>query len=584
MRAAFRFRLRLVLAFLILIGVFIFVRLYFIQVVQGNDYAEKADRQYMSSGSGLFDRGSIYFTRKDGTLISAASLASGFLVAINPQTLQDAEGAYEAISAIALGSVDRETFLKAAGNENAVYVEVAHHLTDEQGKALSANKSLKGVQVFRERWRMYPGATLASQTLGVVARQSGDTLLAGRTGLEKKYEDVLSRSGEGLYKNFFAELFADLGNALGDARSAQTGDVLTTIEPEVQTRLLKDLLAIEAKYASRETGGIIMDPSTGAIIALGTIPTYDANAFQEADQSLLGNPLVGHVYEFGSIMKPLTMAAALDVGVVTPHTTYNDTGCTTLDTSTICNFDLKARGTVPMQQILSQSLNLGAAFLALRLGPSTLRSYFTSLGFGEKTGIDLPAEASGLIKNLNSPRQIEYATAAFGQGIAITPVEMIRALGALANGGALVDPHVVRAIELDSGLVKPLDWTPDPTRQVFKGETVRQVSEMLTLVVDKALASGAVRIPTMSVAAKTGTSELTKPGGGYYDDRFFHSFFGYFPSYAPRFIILLYTNDPRGVQYASETLTSTFMDLTHFLIDYYDIPPDRGVATSTPSL
>jgi cell division protein FtsI/penicillin-binding protein 2 len=283
------------------------------------------------------------------------------------------------------------------------------------------------------------------------------------------------------------------------------------------------------------------------------------------------------VYEFGSIMKPLTMAAALSAGVVSPSTTYNDTGCMTLDTSTICNFDRKARGVVPMQQILSQSLNMGAAFLAGKLGPTQFRSYFTNLGFGEKTGIDLPAEASGLISNLESPRKIEYATAAFGQGIAVTPVEMLRALGALANDGKTVVPHVVSSVKLDTGVVKALDVAPG--KQVFTPEAARAVSEMLTSVVDHNLSKGTLAIPSLSVAAKTGTAQLTTAAGGYCKDRYFHSFFGYFPAYAPRFIILLYTNDPQGVEYASETLTGTFMDLTHFLSDYYDLPPDREGVT-----
>ena len=179
-----------------------------------------------------------------------------------------------------------------------------------------------------------------------------------------------------------------------------------------------------------------------------------------------------------------------------------------------------------------------------------------------------------MIGNLKSPRQVEYDTAAFGQGIAVTPVEMVRALGALANGGVMVTPHVVSALDLDSGIRRTLEW--DKEVRVFATTSVTQVSQMLTYVVDHNLSNGNVKIPSMSVAAKTGTAQLTTPQGGYYKDRFFHSFFGYFPSYNPRFVILLYTNDPKGVEYASETLTSTFMDLVHFLIDYYDVPPDRA--------
>ncbi len=574
MRRAFRVRLRIILGLVLLIGFAIVVRLYIVQIMHGADYALKADRQYASAGGSLFDRGSIYFTRKDGTLISAATLETGFLVAINPQTIEDPLAAYAAIDKAAGGAImARDSFDTAATNSKAVYVEVAHHLTEAAGEALAAQK-IKGVQVLRERWRVYPGGNLAAQTIGFVAQSASDSELLGRTGLEAKYQDVLSRDGSGLYKNFFAELFSDIGDVLVDARQTREGDIITTIEPEVETRLVQDLAKVNAKYSSKETGGIIMDPATGAIYALATYPTYDSNNFGDASLSTLGNPLVEHVYEFGSIMKALTMASGLDAGVITPSSTYNDTGCITVDTATICNYDLKARGVVPMQEILSQSLNLGAAWVAGKLGPDLMRHYFTALGFGTKTGIDLPSETHGLINNLNSPREVEYDTAAFGQGVAVTPVEMIRALAALAAGGAIPVPHVVSGVRLDSGLTREISWAS--STPVFKAESAREVSTMHTK-----LSNGTAKIPTMSVAAKTGTAQLTNGTGGYYKDRYFHSFFGYFPSYNPRFIILLYTNDPQGVEYASETLTSTYMDLVHFLIDYYDVPPDRGVAPAT---
>ncbi|HUQ29979.1 MAG TPA: penicillin-binding protein 2 [Candidatus Paceibacterota bacterium] len=577
MRAQFRFRIRLIFLGIIAIALLIVVRLYFVQIVHGDDYALKADRQFTSSAGGLFDRGSIYFTRKDGTLISAATLETGFLVALNPQTLTNADTAYAAIQKVASTSVDRETFFAASRKTNQVYIEVAHHLSDAAGHALATQK-IPGIQVLRERWRSYPGDTLASQAVGIVSFGSTDTL-SGRTGLEAYYEATLSRTGDAAYKNFFATLFSNAGDFLVDAKNAREGNVVTTIEPAVETRLASDLAAVQAKYHSKETGGIIMDPATGAIIALGSVPTYDSNDLSSVRPSVLGNPLVEHVYEFGSIMKPLTMASGLDAGAITTNSTYKDTGCITVDTYTICNFDLKARGTATMQQILSQSLNLGVAWIATQLGQEKFRTYFTSL-FGQKTGIDLPSETGGLLGNLSKPQQIGYDTAAFGQGIAITPVQMVRALSALANGGAMTNPHLVSAIKLDSGVTRAIE--AKDSVPVFSSRATEEVSTMLTYVVDHDLAHGKDTIPSMSVAAKTGTAQLTKPGGGYYKDRYFHSFFGYFPSYAPRFIILLYTNDPQGVQYASETLTSTFMDLTQFLIEYYHVPPDRAVTSTNP--
>lgn len=577
MRAQFRSRIRLLLAAVLLIALVILVRLYFVQIVHGAEYAGRSDRQFASGSSGIFDRGSIYFSRKDGTTISAATLAIGFLVAINPQTLRDPAAAYAAIAAVAPAMVSEEGFHAAAGRKHQVYVEVAHHLDEKAGKELAGQK-IPGVEVLRERWRYYPGKELAAQAIGIVSYGSGDTL-SGQTGLEAYYDEVLARSGDALYKNFFATLFSGTENLLADAKSAQRGNIVTTIEPEVETRLVEDLAKINARYSSRSSGGIIMDPATGEIIALAVFPTYDANDFQNASIEELGNPLVEHVHEFGSIMKPLTMAAALDAGVVTPASTYNDTGCITVNTERICNWDRKARGVVEIEEIIKQSLNVGASSLATDLGQERFRSYFTKL-FGEKTGIDLPSEGTALLSNLKTREQVNYNTAAFGQGIAMTPVQMIRALGALANGGKMVKPHLARSVELEGGITRDLDWEDET--QVFSRDAARDTTTMMTELVDEVLSDGTAKIPTMSVAAKTGTAQLSAPDGGYYDDRWFHSFVGFFPSYDPRFIILLYTEDPKGVKYASETLNGTFLGLVHFLIGYYDVPPDRGVPPPAP--
>ncbi|NNM83980.1 penicillin-binding protein 2 [Candidatus Parcubacteria bacterium] len=577
MRAQFRSRIRLILVFFILAALGIILRLYFVQIVHGEEYSLKADHQFSSISSGLFDRGSIYFTRKDGTLISAATLATGFLVAINPQLLGDPEAAYAAIAAVASSTViAHDAFIAAAARKSQIYIEVAHHLSGEEGSTLAA-ENIPGVEVLRERWPIYPGGDLASQTIGVVSYGSGGTL-TGQTGLEAQYDQTLSRPGNGLYQNFFAELFSNAGNLLMSANNAREGNVITSIEPEVETRLVDDLAKVNKRYSSQATGGIIMDPKTGAIIALASYPTLDLNDLASANPALLTNPLVGYVYEFGSIMKPLTMAAGLDAGVITPQTTYDDTGCITVDKAKICNYDHKARGVIPMMQIIKQSLNVGASWVATQLGQDKFRNYFLKY-FGQKTGIDLPSETDALLSNLSKPEQINYDTAAFGQGIAVTPVQMIRALGAIPNGGVMMTPHVATGIQLDTGIIRPLNF-PAPV-PVFSAQAAQEVTDMLTHVfpADAKLAMRAdpsLRMPDVTVASKTGTAQVEKPGGGYYGNIFFHSFYGFFPADNPRFVILLYTNRPQGVEYASASLTPTFMDLTDFLINYYHIPPQQN--------
>ncbi len=573
MRHVFRSRLRILVSIILLFALLLIVRLYFLQIVKGEDYALRAEHQYVNTSQQLYNRGTIYFTRKDGTLISAATLATGFLVAIDPNKIVDAEKAYTALSAVI--DIDKEDFIMRANKTNDPYEEIADRVSEDDGKTIEA-LDIPGVTVIRERWRSYPAARKAARSIGFVA-YNDDNAIAGRFGLERYYEGTLARDGDGLFGNFFAELFADIGNAVVDARDAREGDVVTSIEPVVQEKLDEILMDVHTRYNSRETGGIIMDPSTGEIIALDVVPSFDPNNFGQEDASVLGNPLVEARYEFGSITKALTMAVGLDTGAITPETTYNDTGCITANTKKICNFDLKARGVVPVQEVLSQSLNVGASWIAGRAGHDAMKQYFKDLGMDTETGVDLPSEINGTLANLND-LDVNYFTASFGQGIAQTPMEMVRALGALANDGSIVTPHLATAIRLDSGVTRPLSWgEPD---QVFTPATAATVSGMLTKVVDTALLNGRAKTPEMSVAAKTGTAQMASPEGGYYGDRYFHSFFGYFPAYNPRFIILLYTREPQGVQYASETLTTSFLDTVHFLTNYYAVPPDRAEYTS----
>jgi cell division protein FtsI (penicillin-binding protein 3)/stage V sporulation protein D (sporulation-specific penicillin-binding protein) len=322
------------------------------------------------------------------------------------------------------------------------------------------------------------------------------------------------------------------------------------------------------------TGAIIMDPNTGSIYAMNAVPTFDLNSRQDATIEEFRNPLVEDVYEMGSIIKPLTMAAGLDSGAITRSSSYYDAGFITLNDYTIKNFDGKGRGTVPMQEILNQSLNTGVSWIVTQMGKEKFRTYFTNYGLGEETGIDLPGEAQGLVENLQSPRDVEYATASFGQGIALTPVETIRALASLANGGKLVTPHLADRIEYDDGTIEKIAY-PEP-KQILKEETSEEISRMLSVVVDDALRGGNVALPNHSIGAKTGTAQMAdSAGGGYYEDRYLHSFFGYFPAFEPRFIVFMYTVEPQNVRYASETLTDPFMEIARFLINYYSIPPDR---------
>ena len=562
------FRIRLIGAGATLVALLLIGKLYIVQLLQGDEYREKADRQYASSGREIWDRGSIFFETRNGDRVSAATLQSGVTLAVNPKEIIDVEALYARLAQEL--PLERTAFLAKAGKKNDPYEEIARRVPEERARRLGEEK-LSGVSLSKERWRLYPGGTLAEHLLGFVG-SDGDAL-AGRYGLERYYDDVLSRQRGGLYRNFFAEIFSGIKRAVGPERLE--GDVITSIEPSVEQVLEDTLSRLAMSFSTRRTGGIIMDPGNGRIYAMALSPSFDPNEFgKEADQSRFSNALVESVYEMGSILKPLTLAAGLDAGLITATSTYNDAGSLTLSGKTISNFDGKGRGRVSMQEVLNQSLNTGAATVALKLGKERFLDYFTRFGLGEETGIDLPAEAEGLIRNLASGRDIELATASYGQGVALTPIQTVRALASLGNGGYLVTPHVATKIAYKTGITRSIESTEK--RQALKPETSEEISRMLAEVVDTALLGGQYRMPHHSIAAKTGTALIADPEhGGYYADRFLHAFFGYVPAYSPRFIVFLYAVEPKGVAFASHTLTAPFMEIVKFLINYYEIPPDR---------
>lgn len=574
-----RKRLRLLAAIVLLLGLVFVGRLYMLQIIHGDEFTKEAQSQYVATVPNLYNRGNIYFETKEGKKVAAATVNSGYVIAIVPKLIDDEEADYKAIATV-VPTLSHEEFIIKAKKKADPYEEIATHVPEAAANELKAKK-LAGVQIFRQTWRYYPGGDLAAQAIGFVAYKDKD--LAGRYGLESYYNDVLSRNSENLYVNFFAELFRNLSDTIFDSTEDNSGDLSLTIEPTVQAYLETELQSVMNEWHSEETGGIIMDPKTGAIYAMAVNPSFDLNEYGKVKQvGLFANPIVQDVREMGSIVKPLTMAAGLDAGVISESTTYNDTGHATLNNKTFGNYDGVGRGPhTSMQTILNDSLNTGAAFIVTKLGNARFADYLLNkFHLGEETGIDLPGERQGLVSNLSSKRDIEYATASFGQGFAVTPINMIAALAVLANGGYTVLPHVVDEIDYISGKIKKV--TQNPPEQVLKKETSERISRMLVTVVDKALLHGAVSIPEYSIAAKTGTAQIFRPaseGGGYYEDRYLHTFFGYFPAYDPKFIVFMYTYYPKNATFASHTLTMPFIRITKFLLQYYAVPPDRAVAS-----
>jgi len=566
-KASFQVRIRIVLICIFLVAIILLGRLFFVQVIDKNFYLARADKQYVTPSSNIFDRGSIFFSQKDGSLVTAATITTGFKIAIVPKDIVDVLDAYSKLSPYL--KMDKETFISKASKKDDPYEEIATELSKEQADAIDSFK-IKGVSIFKDNWRTYPGNSLASHTLGFLAYK--DDTLTGQYGLERFYNSTLSKPANESYVNFFAEVFSNIKNTISNTSK---GDIVTTIEPVVQYTLEEELKGAMDKWQADSAGGVIINPQTGEIYAMAGMPDFDLNNFVSVpDVHVFRNPLVENVFEFGSVIKPLVMAGAIDAGVVTPTTTYFDAGSVVVDKKTINNFDKKGRGVATMQEVLDQSLNTGMVFVESKLGNDKFRSYMESYGIGQKTGIDLPNETSGLISNLNSPRDLEYANASFGQGIAITPIEAARAFSIIANGGKLITPHLVKEINYDNGLSKTIDY-PITQENLLKKETTDTITQMLIHVFES-YGGGSYKLNNYSIATKTGTAQVAQEGGkGYYTDRHMHSFFGYFPAHDPKYLIFLFLNNPKHINYASQTLIDPFINITKFILNYYNVPPDR---------
>lgn len=565
--SSFQLRIRIVIICILFVAVILLARLFFVQVIHSNLYIERADKQYITPSSNIFNRGSIFFSKKDGSLVAGATITSGFKLAIVPKNIVDGEVAYSNLSPYI--KMNKETFLSKVEKKNDPYEEIATGLTKEQIIEVE-NLHLSGVSVYKDNWRFYPGENMAAHTIGFLAYKDNDRV--GQYGLERFYDTALSKPKDEAYINFFAEVFSNISDTLSNTN---TGDIITTIEPLVQNTLESELSNAMKKWNADQAGGVIINPQNGEIYAIAGLPNFDLNNFGGvSDVGIYRNPIVESVFEFGSVIKPLVMAGAIDAGVVAPETKYLDTGSVVVDKKTINNFDKKGRGTVTMQDVLDQSLNTGMVFVENKLGHDKFRSYMKSYGIGEKTGIDLPNETSGLIKNLDSPRNIEYANASFGQGIALTPIEATRAFSIIANGGKLITPHLVKEIKYDNGLSKKINHSIIK-ENLLKKESTDIVTRMLIHVFES-YDGGIHKLNSHSVATKTGTAQVAMDNGkGYYTDRHMHSFFGYFPAYDPKFLVFVFIENPKEVKYASQTLIPPFINIAKFIINYYNVPPDR---------
>ncbi|MFQ6000143.1 MAG: peptidoglycan D,D-transpeptidase FtsI family protein [Anaerolineae bacterium] len=430
-----------------------------------------------------------------------------------------------------------------------------------------ASRGLSGVGAIPLPQRIYPEKELACHLLGFVGAE-GD----GFYGLEEYYDDILqgepgSRGGERDPSGL--QMIAGYGSYV----PAQEGPTLVlTLDRVIQGLVEEDLEKAIEEYGAQGGTIIVMDPWTGAILAMASYPRYDPNRFYETSQELFVNPAISEVYEPGSVFKPVTIGAALDSGEVTPETTYNDTGSILVGGQVIANWDWGARGETTVSELLRYSLNVGAATMSTKIGAEKFYRYVRRFGFGEPTGVDLAGEVSGIVKTPGDAQwhESDLGTNAFGQGISATPLQMINAMAAIANGGLLMKPYVVQRIIREDSVV---EIEPVVRRRVISPETARQLTQILAEGVKEGVAELAY-VEGYSIAAKTGTAQIPIPGG--YDPTWtIASIVGWAPADNPRFVILVKIDKPQAAPWGAVVAAPVFKSLAQQLFDYLGIPPDE---------
>lgn len=577
-------RARLV-ALLLVMAVFaglLGVRLAYWQVGEAADLRRKAEAQLHRPSESEIRRGDIYDRR--GTLL--ATTAYRDLLAAHPDLMpadHRAGIAGRLADLLDLDDDQREQLIERF-ESNVPYVIVARRLTETQSQQVRqgmASGDLAALSLEPRAVRFYPNAggipatTLASQLLGFVSADG-----KGQYGVEQRHHELLAGQ--------LGVTAAAEGSLLP---AAAGGDLQLTIDASLQLRLEKELHAAWVANRAERVSAVVMDPHSGAILAWGSVPGYDANDYSAAAQrkpELFIDPIVTKVYEPGSVMKMFTAAAALEGGVVTPHTVIRDESAMRFgETIVIRNFDRRAMGPMTFEDVIARSRNVATGKVALRLGPSTdeaagaLYEMWRRLGLGTPTGIELAGEAAGLVSDPQTRRwtEVDIVNRAFGQGLAVTPLQLVVSFAAMVNGGQLVQPHVLQA-----AAGAPL--THAEPLAVLDPALSDQLREMMVHVVTSVPHyAETTLIPGYVVGGKTGTAQIWDTAKGTWMDPIYnHTFVGFVGAERPAAVIAVRVHEaePRVKKRFGYILDLTtneiFRRIAQDVIELLDLPPLATVA------
>lgn len=464
-----------------------------------------------------------------------------------------------------------ESTLSARIDEKKDWVRITGGLTKES-KELLTRLDINGIGFEEEQERYYPESSLSAHLIGFVGKNSkGENI--GYFGIEGYYDKELGGL-PGLIKSERDLIGRPILFGTQQKLNPQDGsDIILTIDNAVQTIVKKKLIAGLELHKAKEGCVIVADPYTMAIISMACLPDFDPEHYYEFDESFFKNPVISNLFEPGSIFKPLIMAAGIEEKAIKPDEMFDEAGPITVDEYNIKTWNSKYEGKISMTRILEKSSNVGMVYIGDKLGDDMVFQYVSSLGFGKLTDIDLQGEVTARLKPQNEWYNIDYSTVTFGQGIAVTPIQMIRALSAVINGGNLLVPHVVHAVTSNG---RERVQQPKVVRKIFSERTSEILKKMLVSVVENGEIKW-LKPDGYTVGGKTGTAQIALQG--HYDSsKTIVSFVGFAPADKPKFIALVVLKEPESSQWGSETAAPLFFDIAKELLLYYNIAPGTSLS------
>jgi stage V sporulation protein D (sporulation-specific penicillin-binding protein) len=575
-------RINLVICvFCIVFGILI-MRLFSIQVLGHKQYRAQAQEQYWNLQEIPAKRGDILSSDK----YPLATTQVAYLMYAEPKVIANPfQTAYDLAQLLAKYNkyefVDPHTYYQKRLHELLVmdlfWVKLHDGLTPEEKEEIEALQ-IKGIGFEPYPMRYYPEKTLSSHVLGFVAQnETGDP--QGYFGIEGRLNGDLKGKPGRVVQEQDAVGAPILVGGFKKVDSIDGRDVVLTINRAVQYLVEQRLEEGVKQYGAKSGNVIVMDPFTGDIIAMANYPTYDPANFNDfGDESKVverQNFSISQTYEPGSVLKALTVAAAVDIKKVTRNSTFVDEGPVRYSDYYIDNWDKKHHGVQTVVELLQKSNNIGAAWVGTLVGRENLADYLNKFGFGRTLGIDLEGEDTGVIRNPKGWTDIDLATISFGQGVSATPLQVLNSFNALANGGNLMKPRIVSKLIGDG---KEIEIPTKTLNKVVSAETSDEMVYMLTKAAEGGEASY-FNLKNYHVAGKTGTAQI--PVDGKYDPSKTNATFVGFLTESKKYSMIVRLEEPSSSPYASETAVPLWMQITDDLVKYYGIPPDKVIEQSS---